>query len=119
MSDFRQLEGHAFIQSNLQGPAPAIASWAMALLSEATVSSQVERISWLIGWILGCEGEPDSTLVPIYSECVAAIRDGILIIYGKLFEPVGSDSIGELLEILEIVDRDPRRLAFYKDILDG
>lgn len=110
----RALDGHAFIESNLQPPAPAVTAVAMAALSDAQSTEYRKQLLWLLLSLAAGEEDGDSVESSIYWKCHELIRDGLWLVYREVVK-AESPVIGQYaLEIAEIVEWDEARLGMYR-----
>lgn len=115
-SALHALEGHAFDQSFLRDPAPAVASVALGMLAGGLPSEQAGEVLWLMRVLAASEGgdeHPESS--SLYARCFRVLRSGLVLVYREfLNNPRARVDGGELLEILEA---DQGKLAFYEERL--
>ncbi|MEU5437157.1 hypothetical protein AB0G73_27785 [Streptomyces sp. NPDC020719] len=110
----RALDGHAFVQSNLMAPAPAVASVSMAILSDGAGPRDTKDILWLLLSLISGEEDGDSVETSLYWNCIEKVRDGIWLIYRELVKSASPECKGYAIDILEIVEGDPMRLSAYR-----
>ncbi|MGW8784461.1 hypothetical protein ACWGNM_41260 [Streptomyces sp. NPDC055796] len=107
------LDNHVFIQSNLMEPAPAVAAVAMAMLADDLPTSSVGDAVWILWHIAESEGETDSDEVPLFSESIAQIRQGLWSLYRELVRTQDERIKERVLDILRVVESNTERLRFY------
>ncbi|MFE2877142.1 hypothetical protein ACFXGO_16115 [Streptomyces roseus] len=111
------LDNHAFIQSNLMEPAPAVVAVAMAMLVDAPSESALSDAVWILWCVAECEGDVDSDEPTLFSESVVQIRQGIWSLYGELMRAQDELTVERLLDILRVAETHPERLRDYRELL--
>ncbi len=113
----RSLDGHVFVQSILMESAPAACSVLMAMFADGINPAQMEEAAWAVLWFAAGEEDGDSVDSGYYWRCFAKIRDGLWMVYRELLKKHDSVTRGYLDDILEIVEWDASRLAYYRGLV--
>ncbi|GHE53238.1 hypothetical protein GCM10017778_41780 [Streptomyces vinaceus] len=113
----RALDNHAFIQSNLMEPAPAVAAVAMAMFVDGSSGGSLSDAVWILWCIAECEGDVDPDEPTLFSESVVQIQQGIWSLYGELMRSQDELIVDRLLDILRVVEPHPERLRSYRELL--
>ncbi|MGW2509597.1 hypothetical protein ACWC0A_09240 [Streptomyces scopuliridis] len=115
----RALDGHVFIQSNLQPPAPAVCAVAVAALADTQSLDQSKQLLWLILSLAAGEEDGDSAESSIYWKCRETIRDGLWLIYHEAVTSNVRTIEQYALDIAEITEWDIDRLHSYQQKVRG
>ncbi|MES4891778.1 hypothetical protein [Streptomyces sp. NPDC096012] len=114
---FRALDGCAITQSILKEPAPAVCAVLMAMIADGLNTNQIDEAAWLLLWFASAEEDGDSVESGFYWRCFETIRDGLWSIYRE-FQKSSRESVSNayLNDVLEIVEWDSSRLAYYRSL---
>ncbi|MEV6418411.1 hypothetical protein [Streptomyces sp. NPDC051662] len=115
----RALDGHVFIESNLQPPAPAVCAVAMAALVDTQSPDQIKQLLWLILSLAAGEEDGDSAESSVYWKCRETIRDGLWLIYHEAVNSNVRAIEQYALDIAEIAEWDVDRLNSYQQKVRG
>lgn len=110
------LDNHAFIQSNLMEPAPAVAAVAMAMLADGLPDGSIGEAVWILWCIAESEGDTDSDESTPFSESIAQVRQGIWALYRELVRTQDERIKERVLDILRVVEPNTERLRFYEEL---
>lgn len=116
-NSFRQLDGCAITQSILREPAPAVCAVLTAMFADGLAPDQVDEAAWLLLWFASAEEDGDSVESGFYWRCFETIRDSLWPIYRE-FQNSSRESMANayLSDVLEIVEWDAPRLAYYRSL---
>lgn len=100
-------DGHAYVHSNLMQPAIATASMIMAALADGVpVRHHRELMIVLNGLVVG---EQDD----VADECLRIVQTGSWFLYEQISSGRNIDAAAYAYEILELMDEERDRLAFF------
>lgn len=89
----------------------------MAMIADGLNTNQIDEAAWLLLWFASAEEDGDSVESGFYWRCFETIRDGLWSIYRE-FQKSSRESVSNayLNDVLEIVEWDSSRLAYYRSL---
>ncbi|MFE9559424.1 hypothetical protein ACFYOD_39130 [Streptomyces sp. NPDC006703] len=101
-------DSHAYVQSNLMQPAIATASMIMAALADGVPARHHRELMLVLNGLVA--GEQDD----VADECLRIVQSGSWLLYEQISSGRNIDAAAYAYEILELIDDERERLAFYR-----